>query len=145
MATHIPPTELATRIHQLVEARQQHVDAIAQINQTLAGVGAALGGTVKLSNGRKSAIAAAAAPEQAAPGPGKRRRRRGSFAMNAEDSILAFVKENKNMTTQDINKHFEEEGRSSTADNALSKLVRERKLKRTPLGKGIRGSTYSLA
>ena len=142
MATPIPATELARRIQKLVEDRQQHVDAIAQINQTLAGVGAALGGAVTLSNGRTTAAASVA--EKAPPG-GKRRRRRGRFSVNAEDSILSVVKQNKGLTTQEINQHFKDEGRNSTADNALSKLVRERKLKRTPLGKGIRGSSYSLA
>lgn len=141
MATPIPAAELARRIQQLIDDRQQHVDALAQIEETLASVGAALGGAVL--NGRKAA--ATAAPMEAPAGPGKRRRRRGRFAVNAEDSILSVVKQRKNMTTQEVNAHFEDEGRNSTADNALSKLVREKKLKRTPLGKGIRGSSYSLA
>ena len=43
----------------------------------------------------------------------------------------------------DINQHFKDEG-SASANNALGKLVKEKKLKRVPLGKGIRGSRYSL-
>jgi hypothetical protein len=41
-------------------------------------------------------------------------------------------------------KHLKGEGRSSSANNALGKLVREKKLKRTPIV-GKRGSRYSLA
>ena len=40
-------------------------------------------------------------------------------------------------------KHWASEGRGGTADNALSKLVRDRKIKRIPLV-GERGSHYAV-
>jgi hypothetical protein len=45
---------------------------------------------------------------------------------------------------REIEKHWTSEGRAVSAANLLSKLVKEKKLKRTPL-KGERGSRYSLA
>jgi len=140
VANSIPATQLADHIQTLLAQRKDHVDAIAAIDETLAGVGAALTGTVA-----PKARAAAVKVVAKAPAVGKRRRGRGNFALSAEESILAFVKANKNPTTQEINQHFKGEGRSSTADNALSKMTRENRLKRTPLGKGIRGSRYTVA
>jgi hypothetical protein len=71
---------------------------------------------------------------------GKRTRQR--FETSGEDSIINFIRSNRNPTTQDVKKHWASEGRGGTADNALSKLVKERKIKRIPLV-GERGSRYS--
>jgi hypothetical protein len=138
----MPASQLAQRIQHLVDERQQHTDAIARIDEILGGVGAALGGASASPNGKKVVAAATQAP---APKGKKRRRGRGHFALSAEASILAFVKQEKNPTTAEISHHLLGEGRSNGAVNALTKLVKEKKLKRTPLGKGIRGSRYSLA
>ena len=75
---------------------------------------------------------------------GKRRRTRRKFAMSGEQSILAFVKSRSNPIGREIEKHWASEERAVTAANLLSKLVKEKKLKRTPL-KNERGSRYSLA
>ena len=53
------------------------------------------------------------------------------------------MKQNGNPTTAEINRHLKDEGRSSSANNALGKLVKLKKLKRTQL-EGERGSRYSL-
>jgi len=135
----ISPTDLAARIQKLLEERQVHADAVSHIDQTLAGVSAALSGNgATLGNGKVAAVGAVRAPR-------KRRRGRGHFSLSAEESVLAFVKQQKNPTTAELNQHFKDEGRSSTANNALGMLVREKRLKRVPLGKGIPGSRYSLA
>jgi ferric-dicitrate binding protein FerR (iron transport regulator) len=130
----LPATTLPQRIQKLLEERQQHADAISHIDATLAAIGAALKGP------------SAPSPAGNAPVPKtrKRRRGRGHFAMSAEASILAFVKGHKNPMSAEIHKHLKHEGRSSSASNALGKLVREKKLKRTPMA-GQRGSRYSLA
>ena len=47
-------------------------------------------------------------------------------------------------TTQDIKKMWAGEGRGGSADNPLSKMVKAKMLKRTPLGNGMKGSRYSL-
>ena len=56
---------------------------------------------------------------------------------------MAFVKAHKNPKTKDVKKFWADEGRGGTADNALSKLVKEKKLKRIPL-QGEPGSRYAL-
>ncbi len=144
VSTTIPATELTQRIEQLLAERQEHSDAIAQIDETLSGVGAALGGPSMAPLARKSMSAPAAVAAKAPAASGKRRRGRGQYALSAEESILEFVKQQRNPTTQDVNAHFDQEGRSSTADNALSRLVKDGRLKRIPLGEGIRGSRYTL-
>jgi hypothetical protein len=131
----LPPTNLPQRIQKLLEERQRHhAEAISRIVAILAAIGAALKGV------------SVPAPSGSVPATKtrKRRRGRGRFAISAEASILAFVKQQKKPTTAEINEHLKGEGRSSSAGNALGKLVREKKLKRTPIA-GQRGSRYSMA
>jgi hypothetical protein len=136
----LPATDLPNRIQKLLEERRQHADALSRIDQILAGVSATLnGGSVASATAKKPAAAQAPAPK------GKKvSRGRSQFAMSAEESILAFVKQKKNPTSAEINQHILSEGRSSSANNALGKLVREKKLKRAPIA-GQRGSRYSLS
>jgi hypothetical protein len=74
----------------------------------------------------------------------KSKRVRRKFAVSGEQAILDFVKSKSNPMGREIEKHWSSEGRAGTAANLLSKLVKEKKLKRTPL-KDERGSRYSLA
>ena len=64
--------------------------------------------------------------------------------MSGDELVLAFVKAKKSPTTKEINQHWKSRGRAYTADNTLTKLVKEKKLKRTPIVRG-RGSQYSVA
>jgi len=61
----------------------------------------------------------------------------------AQEFVAALVKENKGITSGQINAAWAEAGRPGKADNTLSLMVNADKLKRTPL-KGARGSTYRL-
>ena len=135
--------EVAQRIQQLIEQRQEHADAIARIDSTLERVGTALTNGVA-RRGRRPTSHSTIIPAEPPTRKRSRRRRRRKFATSAEESILAFVKEHKNPTTQDLKKLWANEGRGGTADNALSKLVKEKRLKRTPL-EGQRGSRFALA
>jgi hypothetical protein len=140
------PAAVAQRIQQLLEERREHQEALARIDQTLGRVGAALGASINGRPGRKPGRPPAAASASAiSPATKGRRRQRRKFAVSGDASVLAFVKENRNPTTQEINKHWKQEGRGATADNTLSILTKQKKLKRTPLGNGIRGSRYSIA
>jgi rhodanese-related sulfurtransferase len=142
--TKLPAANLSQRIDTLLQERQQHADAIANIDHTLGQIGSLLGAT---ANGhRPGGKRGRPAREMAAAGviPTKRRKRR-TFSVTATDLILSFVKEQKHPTSKEINAHWRSEGRSGTADNTLTLLVKGKKLKRTPLGEGIRGSRYSLA
>lgn len=139
-------------IQKLLSDRQMHLDALAAIDDTLAKVGSALGasGGVGPRRGRPpknttAAPAGASPAPSASSGGGKKRRKRGKFSVSGDESILTFLQAQKDATTSDIAKHWASEGRGGKPDNALSKLVKEKKLKRTPLGEGIRGSTYAVA
>ena len=144
MSDTFSPTALANRVQQLLDERQQHEDAIQTINKTLAEISALLGsGPVAAKVGPKPAAkpSVAAAPTQSSV---KRPRTRGKFAVTGEQSILAFIKQKRNPTTQQINANWKKEGRGGSADSLLGKLVKGKTLKRKPLGKRL-GSEYSLA
>jgi hypothetical protein len=126
--------DLTQRIQSLLERRNHHAAAIASIDETLARVEGVLS--------RNGSVHKAAAVKGLRIG--KRRRTRRKFAMSGEQSILAFVKSRSNPIGREIEKHWASEKRAVTAANLLSKLVKEKKLKRIPL-KNERGSRYSLA
>jgi len=90
--------------------------------------------------GRPRLNAVDAAPSA---GPGRRKRRRQRFEISGEQSIINFIRSHRDATTQDVKKHWASEGRGGTADNALSKLVREKKIKRFALD-GQRGSSFAV-
>lgn len=142
MPTSHSPAALPQHIEELLQSRQQHVEAIAEIDATLGRVSAALG--------NKDAYQAFGAPTAVsvagkATSPRGRRRGRNKFAVTGDESILALIKKQGNPTSGDIERHWKSEGRGGAAANALTRMVHQKILKRTPLGKGIRGSRYSLA
>lgn len=139
-------TDVASRIQQLMSERQQHADALSRIDQTLERIGSLLHpGQMPRRRGRppKNAIFGRA-PVGRPPGRPAGRRKRRTFAISGNESIINFVREHKNPSTKEIKEHWMSEDRGGKVDNALTKLVKEKKLKRTPLGEGIRGSRYSL-
>jgi hypothetical protein len=127
------PSDLAERIAALTSKREEHAAAIATIDETLSRVAGVLnvnglGNKYKAVKGVRS---------------GKRKRTRRKFSVTGEQSILAFVKSKSNPVGSDIQKNWEREGRAGAAANLMSKLVKAKQLKRTPLKDG-RGSRYSL-
>jgi hypothetical protein len=155
MSVNYATINLAERIQRLVAQRAEHAEAIKQIDSTLARVGVALG-----ANGRPHTTAPthkAAPPTMKAPAPkakpaapkAKPAAPKGvrvpqKFAVSGEQSILNFVKTKSNPIGREIEAYWKNEGRKGRAANDLSKLVKLKKLKRTPL-KGELGSRYSLA
>ena len=145
----ISAAELPNEIQTLLDERAEHIAAISKIDSTLAGVTAALGGP-KASSYMAAGLAAPKAMAKAPPAPSPKsapakKRGRGSFSVSATELVLQFLKGNKNATTKAITAHLVGQGRSPGAvSNALSVLTTAKKLKRTPLGKGQMGSTYSL-
>jgi hypothetical protein len=144
-------SDITVRIQSLLDQHAQHVKAIASIEETLAKVGAALGTAAAPSKPAapkavapaKPAAVKAAPPKPAAPAAkGKRTRRQ--FAISGEQSILNFVKSKSSPKGSEIESHWKSEGRKGRAINLISKLSKEKKLKRIPL-KGERGSRYSVA
>jgi hypothetical protein len=144
--TSFSATEIPNQIQQLLEQRDQHTSAISQIDRTLAKVTAALGGeTTPAAITKPAGVPAAAKGVPARPVKVKTRKRT-KFAISATDLVLQFIQANPSPTTKQITQHLVSEGRSTGAvSNALSVLTKSKTLKRTPLGKGIMGSKYSLA
>jgi len=121
-------------IAQLIARREAHANGLAAIDALFAKYGITLNGarTPHPTDSTES-------PARKAQG-----RKRGHFDQTAEEFVLALLKENKGMTTAEVNAAWKKSGRGGAADNALGKLVKEKTLKRTPVKDG-RGSTYGVA
>jgi hypothetical protein len=137
---------LSSRVDQLLEQRQQHLEAAEKLSATISEIERLLGGAGGARRrGRPPGRPKLDGPGADAPPPATRgrKRTRRRFEVSGEQSIIDFIKSNRNPTTQDIKKHWASEGRGGTADNALSKLYREKKIKRFPL-EGRRGSRFAV-
>ena len=153
-------SELTRLINQLRQERQQHEAAIAEIDATFKafGITAAGGRADKAKKGKKRATAAA---PTAAKKKGKRRGRKPAagkraagkkapwsrkFSETGDELILKYVRDKGGATTEEIRKHWDSSGRRGKAENNLTLLVKNGKLKRSKLEttKG-RGSLYSIA
>jgi len=149
MSTVSSPAALPLHIEKLLTQRHEHVAAVAVIDATLARVTAALG--VTTPKAAPVAPIKAAAPKAVAPkapvakAPAAKAPVKAKSGLTANEFVLEFVKAKKNPTSQEINAHWKAAGRKGMADNNLSLLTKAKKLKRVPLGAGIRGSRYSIA
>jgi len=72
----------------------------------------------------------------------KVRRKRKKYVQTAEQLVLGLV-QGKGATSAEINRAWRDGGRTGRADNTLNKMLKDGKVKRTPL-KGQKGSTYTL-
>ena len=131
MANESPTAALSKLVNQLQKQRQEHLDAIAEIDAAFASLGMEAAGAGP-RNGRRKA------------GRKIKRRGRGHFKQTAEDFVTGLLKKNKTMTTGQINKRWSQASRAGKADNTLSKMTREKKIKRKHI-KGVMGSEYQLA
>ena len=140
----INPATLTQQIQSLIKQKAKHSEAVRVIDQTLEQIQRLLGaGEHTASNGNGNG-SGSRTPARARQGRTSGRRKRGRFAMSGEESILTFIKKHGSPSTRELREHWQSEGRGGTSDNALSKLVKEKKLKRVPM-KGERGSRYELA
>lgn len=157
MSTVSSPAALPLYIEKLLSQRHEHVAAVTAIDATLARVAAALGGAAPKAAPVKVVKAAAKAPASkafAAKAPvakpvakaplAKAPAKAAKPGLTANEFVLEYVKAKKNPTSQEINKHWKDSGRKGMADNNLSLLTKAKKLKRVPLGHGLRGSRYSI-
>lgn len=128
--------ELDQLISKLQAQRAEYVQEIEKIDAIFARYG--IGGGVRRGRGRPAKSAGGAVGKRG------RRRKRGSFAKTGEQSILDFIKSHGKPSTADVNVHWKKEGRGGKADNTLTRLVKEGKLKRVS-SKDVRGSRYAVA
>ena len=68
----------------------------------------------------------------------------GQFKQSREEFILSLLKGRKTLTSTEINAAWKKSGRAANADNALSLMVKAKKLKRAKL-QGQKGSQYRAA
>jgi hypothetical protein len=136
-----PAKELESLITSLAQERREHEQAIAQIDAVFARYGIAVAGG--RGRGRRGA-GVRGLVARAGKKAGGRRRKRGRFTLTAEESILRFLKSANKPSTADVNVHWKSEGRGGKADNTLTRMVKEGKLKRVK-SKDVRGSRYSAA
>jgi hypothetical protein len=90
--------------------------------------------------GRKATKKADAPAAEKAKTPRKRK----TYAQAGDQMVLGLLGDGKALSTSQINKAWKKEGRGGTADNTLTKLVKDSKLKRKSV-EGQRGSTYTVA
>lgn len=140
--------ELSNLIETLQSERQEHVDAIAAIDQTFDqfGISPETGRRRGRRPGRprKKVSKKKAGKKKVSKKRTKRGGRRRRFTKTGEESVLSFVKQQGKPNAKEVNAHWAKEGRGGKADNTLSKLVKEGKLKRVK-AKGERGSRYRAA
>ena len=142
-------SNLVELIQKLETQNNQHAQSAAAVASTLEQIGRLLGSLVGGARSSmppvapKPAIAAKATKAATTPVAAKTRTRQ-KFAVTGEQSVLAFVRRKGNPTTADVHAHWKSEGRGASADNVLTKLFKEKKVKREPIKNG-RGSRYSLA
>lgn len=147
------PSNLVELVQRLEVQKSEHAQVTAAVTSTLEEIsgllGALLGGArpagasaVSKAPQPKASVAKAPIARPAAS-PAKAGQRQ-KFAVSGDQSILNFVRRKGNPTTAEIQAHWKSEGRGASADNSLSKLFREKKLKREPHKQG-RGSRYTLA
>ena len=131
-----PIVSLDRLLADLMKQRQIHVDALAKIEGVFAKYG--------IKPGHAQPTAAPVVEAEPAPTGAKKSRKRRKFATTADQFVLSMLAGGKNPTTGEINTAWTEEGRIGKADNTLSLLVKNKKIKRMPVKEG-RGSKYALA
>ncbi|CAN5716989.1 hypothetical protein BH10ACI4_BH10ACI4_38940 [soil metagenome] len=123
-------------LSQLVARRESYLRGLSQIDALCKKYG------ISLERHRAQPTVSARSPRVTGNTPKRARRRR--FTQTAEELILSLLKSGKRMVTSDINAGWKRSGRGGTADNTLSKMVKEKKLIRTPVKDG-QGSMYAVA
>ena len=126
-------SELQRRTKRLSALLKLRDDVDRQITElrTLAG---RFGTVVK--RGRKAKVTAKPVP--------KRRRKRGTFKQTAEQLVLSLLQGGKTLTTAELTAAWKQAGRGGKVDNALTKLVKLKQVKRRKVQAG-QGSRYVLA
>jgi hypothetical protein len=131
MANESSVAALGKLVKQLQTQRQEHLDTIAEIDAAFESLGMEAAGAGPRNGRRKAARKT-------------KRKGRGRFKQTAEEFVTGLLSKNKTMTTGQINKRWSQVGRGGKADNTLSKMTREKKIKRKNI-KGVMGSNYQLA
>lgn len=136
--------ELSSLIDRLKRDRQQHVDAIAEIDSIFQQYGISAEGAPSV--GKRRPGRPPGSGSRTKPGRRGRKRTRGKFATSGNDSVLSFVKAagKKGVSSADVAKHWSSEGRAGGPFVALRNLETKGEIKRSSVP-GQRGSRYTSA
>lgn len=144
--------QLQELIRKLASERQQHLDAVARIEQAFDDLGIAPPAGKRRGRPRKAGGALRRRPgrrvNRGRPGrpgrPGRRTRKR--YAVSGTQSILDFVKKagTKGASGADIASLWKRQGRRGSSYNILNAMLKKGLIKRKKT-KGERGSTYHAA
>ena len=134
-------SSLATVIDKLRAERAAHEAAIERIDAAFAEHGIGQPSTAKRGRrpGRPKGTTKKASKQSTKRTTKRKTRRR--FAKTAEQFVLDLVTNAKQLTTREINGKWKQAGRGGSADNALTNLIKTKKLKRQNI-EGQRGSMY---
>lgn len=135
--------QLANLIADLQADRQEHADAIAEIDATLDQFGISLEKQPARRGPGRPRAATKKRVTKKKDGKKGRRRGRGSYSQTADEFVLGLVG-SKPLTTKAINDAWSAAGRKGKADNTLTKLTKAGQIKRKNI-KGASGSEYTAA
>jgi hypothetical protein len=136
-----PESDLVEKIRRLQANREEHAQAIDEIDKVLSRVENALQAlkamTTKSGHG--------AGDSGAAVDPNQRPRRHyQKFELTGEESVLEFIRGGHNPTTAEINANWHAEGRTGVANPILARLLKRGQLEREQ-DPSVRGSRYRLS
>jgi len=156
MAKETTATELSKVISDLLAQREDYVSKVEEIDKIFSQFGintTAKAAPVKRKVSTRGAAAASAEPVVRKGKPGRKpgskvaskpgRRTRGKFKTSGEQDVIDFIASSNEPTTKDVNAFWSGQGRGGKADNTLSKLCKEGKIKRIEIP-GQRGSRYTV-
>ncbi|MDB5318648.1 MAG: hypothetical protein JWN40_279 [Phycisphaerales bacterium] len=136
---HGPESDLAAKIRQLQADRQQHAQAINEIDQVLHRVENALA-ELKAMTTRSSGHVPSHAAADTADRP---RRHYQKFELTGEESVLDFIRREGHPSTAEINNNWHAQGRTGVANPILARLLKRGLLERES-DPTVRGSRYRL-
>lgn len=151
-------SNLVELIQKLESQQRVHAENAAALGETLSHIGSLLGSLIggqrvsAAAAAPKAAVVAKAPTQKPAKSPASKPAKpataskgtQNRFAVTGDESVLGFIRKRGNPTTSEVQAHWTGEGRGASADNSLSKLFKEKKIKREPNKQG-RGSRYTIA
>ncbi len=148
-------SNLVELIQKLESQQRAHAENAAALAETLSHIGSLLGSLIggqRPAAAPKAAVVAKAPAQKPAKSPASKPAKpataskgtQNRFAVTGDESVLGFIRKRGNPTTAEVQAHWTGEGRGASADNSLSKLFKDKKIKREPNKQG-RGSRYTIA
>ena len=133
--------ELRAAVKKLQSERQVHIEEVARIDAMFEQLGISMPAARR--RGRKPGRPKGSTTKKVAKKAAKRGKR-GTYKKTADEFVLGLFAGGKKLTTAQIGAKWRQAKRGSKPDNALTKLVKQQKVKRENI-EGGRGSTYQKA